>query len=391
MNPAGQSAAFIFWISIALILYTYLLYPLLIAVAARLRSRPVGRRAGHQPMLTVLLAVHNEQEILAQRLQNLLEQDYPPERFDIVAVSDGSTDATAQILEQHGDKPQASSHPKIKSLILPQHAGKAAAINAGMTHATGELVVFADARQQFATDVLSRLAENFADPAVGSASGELVLSGGDGVAEQIGLYWRYEKWIRRNESATGSMLGATGAIYAIRRDLWEPLPPDTILDDFLTPMRIVLKGRRAVFDARAQADDRPSTRAGQEFRRKIRTLAGNYQALACEPALLAPWRNPSTWLRVWSHKLLRLLVPYALLALLASSLLAMGWIYRWAAWGQIFFYGLAALGWLIERLGRPVPLRLVRLAYTFVTLNAAAAGGLWCWLCGRRTRHIWRK
>jgi cellulose synthase/poly-beta-1,6-N-acetylglucosamine synthase-like glycosyltransferase len=402
MNPRGDEvclAAWIFWASLLFIAYTYGAYPLLAAALARLRPRPVRRRRGHQPPLSVVLAVYNEASHLRRRVRNLLDQDYPAERAEVIIASDGSTDETNQIAEG-----LAAENPRVKFVALGQNQGKAAALNAAVAAARGELLVFADARQIFAPDALARLAENFADPAVGSASGELILVGpmgpmspmspmrnDAGVATQIGLYWRYEKWIRRSESTFGSMLGASGAIYAIRRCLWRPLPPDTILDDFLTPMRAVLQGARAVFDGRAMAFDRPSTRAAQELRRKVRTLAGNFQAFAFEPALLSPRRNPATCFQLWSHKLFRLFVPWFLLLALAASIFAAGSLYTAATIVQAIFYGMALAGWSLERAGRPIRWRPVSLAYTFVTLNLAAALAHWP-ACRRRwTRRLWRK
>jgi cellulose synthase/poly-beta-1,6-N-acetylglucosamine synthase-like glycosyltransferase len=376
----------VFWIAIAFIVFTDGLYPLLIAAWARLRPRPVARRAGHAPQLSVVLAVHNEEARLVARLDNLLAQQYPPERLEILVVSDGSTDRTANILEEF-----ARGEPRVRPIVLADHRGKAGALNAGVAAARGELVAFADARQRFAPDALARLAENFADPAVGSASGELVLQGGGpGVAADVGLYWRYEKWIRRNESAAGSMLGATGAIYAVRRALWRPLPPGTLLDDFLAPLRIVRAGWRAVFDARAAALDQPSRRAADEFRRKARTLAGNWQAFGIEPAMLVPWLNSATWFQVWCHKLFRLLVPWALLAAAAASLIAPGAVYTLAVVAQAAFYGAAGVGWALERRGTTVAWRLPSLAWTFVVLNAAAVVGLGFWLGGIDARQMWR-
>jgi cellulose synthase/poly-beta-1,6-N-acetylglucosamine synthase-like glycosyltransferase len=382
-----------------IVAYTYCLYPALIAFWSRFRPRPVRRAAGHEPTVSVVLAVWNEAANLERRVANLLDQHYPPDKLEIVVVSDGSTDATGDVLRRLAD-----GESRLRSLLLSDNAGKAVALNEGVAAASGELIVFADARQTFAPDAIARLAENFADPRVGSASGELELldappdpsaepaaGSGVGVAANVGLYWRYEKWIRRNESAAGSMLGATGAIYAIRRHLYRPLPPGALLDDFLTPMRIVLGGRRAIFDGRAVAADRVSTRAGQEFRRKVRTLAGNFQAVAAEPGLLFPWSNPATWWQLWSHKLLRLLVPWALLALLPATLLAGGPAMGLLAAGQILFYLLALAGWLAERRGRPLMLKPVGLAYTFVVLNLAAAVGLIAWLRDGSGRGVWRK
>jgi cellulose synthase/poly-beta-1,6-N-acetylglucosamine synthase-like glycosyltransferase len=386
-TPSASLAVWVFWLALLGIVYVYFGYPLLIALAARLRPRPVNLRPGHRPAITVAVAAYNEAAHVAARIENLLAQDYPAGLFDILVVSDGSTDGTDDILER-----LAAGQDRLRVLTRRANAGKAAALNDALAAATGELIVFADARQRFAPDVLTRLAENFADPQVGSVSGELILTQGEGsVAAQVGLYWRYEKAIRRAESACGSMLGATGAIYAIRRALWRPLPPGTLLDDFLTPMRIVLRGERAIFDGRARAYDRVSTRAGQEFRRKARTLAGNYQAFAAEPGLLLPWRNPATWFQVCSHKFLRLMVPWALLALLAASLAAPGGFYLLAALAQAAFYGVALAGMSRERAGQPIRWRLAGLAWTFAALNAAAAAGLWIWLRGDAHGRVWKK
>lgn len=405
----------IFALCLGFVIYTYFIYPLLIAAIAQLHPRNRCLAAlppVELPTLSVVVAGFNEAANLPGRVANLLAQDYPAEKFDIILVSDGSTDETPAVIDA-----LATAHPgRIQALPLALNQGKAAALNAGIANARGELIVFADARQRFAPDVLTRLAENFADPEIGSASGELMFTTGDpdqaangecaqhggGVAAQVGLYWKYEKWMRRNESRLDSMLGATGAIYAIRRELYRPLPPGTLLDDFLTPMRIVLKGKRAIFDPRALAWDRPSTRAGQEFARKVRTLAGNYQAFALEPGLLLPWRNPQTWWQVWSHKVFRLWVPFALALMLCSTLALLGHeagagnrteallcLLLLAAQGG--FYGLAAWGWQCEKQGRTMPHKIVSLAYTFSILNLAAALALWNWLRGSDHRGLWRK
>jgi cellulose synthase/poly-beta-1,6-N-acetylglucosamine synthase-like glycosyltransferase len=213
--------------------------------------------------------------------------------------------------------------------------------------------MFADARQAFATDAIAELVANFADPTVGAVTGELVLdceeharASESGVAEAVGLYWRYEKWIRRQESALHSVPGATGAIYAMRRSLWQPLQAGTLLDDVLAPIRVVLQGYRTVFDDAARAYDRVAADADEEQRRKIRTIAGNYQILALEPRLLSPFHNP-VWLQYVSHKIMsRLIVPYALIACFVSSavLASSGAIYAIAFAGQVAFYGLAIYG-----------------------------------------------
>jgi cellulose synthase/poly-beta-1,6-N-acetylglucosamine synthase-like glycosyltransferase len=222
--------------------------------------------------------------------------------------------------------------------------------------AAGEILVFADARQRFARDVLRELVANLEDPRVGGVTGDLILDceetdSGSTIGEGVSLYWKYEKWMRRKESDIWSTLGATGAIYALRRRLWEPLPPDTLLDDVLAPMRAVLAGYRIVFEERARAYDRTSPDATAESRRKVRTLAGNYQVLAQDPRLLLPGVN-RVWLQYLSHKVGRLIVPWALVgAFFASAILApSSWLYATAFGAQVVFYGLAAFGgWLDAR------------------------------------------
>jgi cellulose synthase/poly-beta-1,6-N-acetylglucosamine synthase-like glycosyltransferase len=332
----------VFWISALFVGYVYVGYPLLIALLARFRHAPRKAyfRPGTWPSISIIVAARNEGPRLAGRIRNLLDTFYPGER-EIIVVSDGSTDCTRDALSPF-------SHA-VELIELPA-GGKPQALNAGAAAARGEILVFADARQRFAEDALHELIANFTDENVGGATGELVLDCelGDSastVGEGVGLYWKYEKWQRRSESRLRSTLGATGAIYALRRRLWQPLPTDTLLDDVLAPMRAVLAGYRIVFDERAIAFDRAAPDAAVETRRKTRTLAGNYQILAIEPRLLVPLQNP-VWLQYVSHKVGRLLVPWALVALFVASvaLAGTGAVYTAALVLQLAFYGLAGIG-----------------------------------------------
>jgi poly-beta-1,6-N-acetyl-D-glucosamine synthase len=330
----------VFWGAAFVVVYVYLAYPLLLALWARIAPKPVVHEPATPPV-SIIVAARNEADRLAARIDNLLALDYPKRNVQIVVVSDGSTDATAEVLRRYGRV--------IDTVYLPR-GGKARALNAGVARARHELLVFADVRQRFAPDALRALVAPMADPSVGGVSGELVLdcetgtTGESGIEEGVGGYWRYEKWLRRQESLIGSTMGATGAIYALRRSLWEPLPADTILDDVLAPMRAVLASTRVVFAAGARAFDN-AVSAPAELRRKIRTLAGNYQILWLEPRLLAPWSNP-VWLQYLSHKVGRLVVPWALVALVVSSgaLASDSLFYAAAFAGQIAFYGLAMYG-----------------------------------------------
>ncbi len=343
----------LFWASVLIIGYVYAGYPLLLALRARAAGRLPRKRSladtGGWPAISIILAARNEAARLPARIDNLLALSYDGPR-ELIVVSDGSTDGTAAALERFGGR---------ITLVEIDPSGKPAALNAGVAAASGEILVFADARQRFAGDALKHLVANLADPEVGGATGELVLdceeaedrNAGSTIGEGVGLYWKYEKWLRRNESLVWSTLGATGAIYALRRSLWRPLPPVTLLDDVLAPMRAVLDGQRIVFDDEARAYDRVAPDAAAESKRKKRTLAGNYQILALEPRLLLPVVNP-VWWQYASHKIGRLLVPWALLLAMVTSaiLLPTSWVYVLAFLAQLGFYSLAALGaWLDRR------------------------------------------
>ena len=340
----------LFWLSAGLIVYVYAGYPVLLAVWARVVTWVgAGDRAEEVPLatsaplahVTVIIAARNEARCLPARIENLLACDYPRDRFQIVVASDGSTDNTIDALAPYGSA--------VELIMLPV-GGKARALNAAVARARNPVLVFADARQRFAPDTIRRLVRHFDDATVGAVSGELVLDcehgqGDSTVGDGIGAYWKYEKWLRRREAIVGSTLGVTGAVYAMRRDLWRPLPPDTILDDVLGPMRIVLRRYRVLFDATALAFDEAAKDVNAETQRKVRTLAGNFQLLALEPRLLVPVLNP-VWIQFMSHKMGRLAVPYALLAVLASSiwLASTSWIYAAALAAQLAFYGLAVYG-----------------------------------------------
>ena len=233
------------------------------------------------------MAVRNGENDLARKLQNLQELDYPADLVEIVVVSDGSTDRTNEILGNF-----ASS--SLRSILLPEHVGKAEALNRAVEISSGDIVVFMDVRQRVAIDSVRRLVENFADARVGCVSGELVLSDGEESTQRgVGSYWKIEKSIRQWESASGSTVGATGAIYAVRRSLVPQLPAGLILDDVFIPMEVARRGARVIFEPRALAWDHLPARPKQEFRRKVRTLFGNYQLLRVCPWLLSATESAS--------------------------------------------------------------------------------------------------
>jgi cellulose synthase/poly-beta-1,6-N-acetylglucosamine synthase-like glycosyltransferase len=317
-----------------------------------------------------VLAARNEAANLPAKIANLRRLHYPPELVQVVVVSDGSTDETADILRREG--------AAIVPVLLEQSQGKAAALNEAVKQASGELLFFQDARQQVDPEALRELSQCFADPSVGAASGELVLKSVDGTPSSLGLYWTIEKAVRKLEAASDSVVGVTGAIYAVRRELYTAIPEGTILDDVLIPMHIARQGYRVVFQSTAMAYDRIFPEKGREFARKVRTLTGNYQLLRLAPWLLSA-KNPLLF-RFVSHKLLRLLVPLMLLLMLITSAAAQGPFYRAAFWCQVVFYALAILGMVSPAARRLKP---VAVAGTFVMLNAAAAVAFYNFVVGK--------
>jgi len=369
----------IFWGSGAVIAYTYFGYGGWLWLRGRWRRKEVAR-GPYSPFVSVVMVIQNEERVLERKLENLLTLDYPAELTQLVVVSDGSTDRTEAILHEY------ASNPRVNVLLNQLSRGKASGINDALELAQGDVVVFTDARQRIEPSALRQLLENFSDPEVGCASGELMLgdlkTGEPG--EGLGLYWKIEKRIRELESASGSVVGATGAFYAIRRDLFTPLPPGTILDDVYLPMQVARQEFRIVFDPRARAWDSADRGTGREFARKVRTLSGNYQLLQLAPWLLTS-ANPIRFEFV-SHKLLRLAAPFVLASLLVASLALDAPVYRLALALQAGFYGSSLLA--IARLKTGPVARLADAALTFVVLNTAAVVAFGNFVSGRKAAWI---
>ncbi|MCX6620789.1 MAG: glycosyltransferase family 2 protein, partial [Acidobacteria bacterium] len=285
--------------------------------------------------------MHNERMNVQCKMQNCFELDYPRARLQLIVSLDAPTDGTEALVRDYADQ-------GVEVVYSPEHRGKAEALNRGVAIATGEVLLFADARQQFEKRAVRELVANFADSSVGAVSGELMLldEHGKETSDAVGVYWRYEKGLRAMESDIHSVPGATGAIYAIRRELFSPLSKETILDDVVIPMKIVLAGKRVIFEPAARAFEIGSRSTKSEYERKTRTLEGNYQLFAQMPELLAPWRNP-IFVQVVSHKLGRLIVPYCLLALFISNLFLLHGPYLVVLFLQVLWYALAGAGWLV--------------------------------------------
>jgi cellulose synthase/poly-beta-1,6-N-acetylglucosamine synthase-like glycosyltransferase len=378
------SIVWLSWGSLALVVYSYVGYPLLLGVCARLSTRRGGGPAPNDgpensPSVSVLLPAFNAEGVLAAKLESLLAQEYPADQIEVLVYCDGCTDGTEGIARAFSARPEAGG--RIRVFASPERRGKPWALNQLAREAKGELLLLNDARQPLSPNSARALTAHMADPRVGCATGRLVLRGDAG----SGVYWRYEDWIRAQESLFRGVVGMTGAIAMMRRADFAELPEDLLLDDVWMPMRLVLLGKRVVSVREAEAYD-VAQADENEFRRKVRTLAGNYQLFALLPALLLPGRNP-LWLETFSHKILRLLVPWFLLLLLTTSLAAtllQSGTPRSAAGAlfaaQVVFY-LAAL---VGRRGG----RLAGVARTFLVLNAAAALAPWRYITGSQ-RVTW--
>src|SRR5438309_1845464 len=295
---------FTFWASLAFVAYTYLGYPLWLYLLALWKPKTV-RKANILPSVSIVMAAHNEGAVLLGKLRNLAALNYPPESLEIVVASDGSSDATNQILKEQ-------SSERVIPVICAVQQGKAAALTQAIAVSKGEIVVFVDARQMVEPEALRVLVSNFGDSEVGCVSGELMLGNLGNSPINLGHYWNIEKKIRQWEATSGSTVGATGAFYAIRRELLPEIPAGMILDDVYIPMHAA-RSSRVVFEPDARVwDAHSATRV--EFSRKVRTLSGNYQLIQLAPWMIT-YSNPIL-LNFVSHKLFRLLVPFALLLML---------------------------------------------------------------------------
>lgn len=363
----------LFWGSALLIVYAYLGYPALLYLRSRWKPLAI-RQASALPPISVVMAVHNEAKVLPAKLENLSQLDYPPERVEVIVASDGSSDETNGIL-------RAWQGERRRAIILPANEGKAVALNCAVEAAACEMLVFTDARQLIDRNALRHLVQNFEDPRVACVSGELILSepGPGSSSAGLGLYWEFEKKVRQWESATGSVVGVTGALYAARKQFVPSLPAGTILDDVYIPVHAAGRGKRVLFEGRALSYDRLAD-SRREFWRKVRTLAGNYQLLQLAPWLLTT-SNPIRF-RFVSHKLARLLVPFALLGVLVSSAFLNSPLYRLALAGELALCLGAVLGAIRLPLGflsRPG-----NACTAFLVLNAAAVVAFAYFVTGRR-------
>ena len=367
-----SASVFVAGVALLFLAYTYFGYPLLLAMLARFLPWRPTPDPSWEPRVTICVAAYNAEAYIDAKLRSLVALDYPPDKVEILVYSDGSTDGTDGIVSRWEQR-----DPRVRLLRGGVRMGKPTGLNRMREEAVGEALVITDARQIIDPRALRVLLSFLADPKVGCVTGNLLLEGGAG----SGMYWRYENWIRKQESRFRSVTGMTGPLSALRRCHLEPLPADIILDDVWIPMKLRLRGLRILLAENAIARDQAFPDA-REFRRKVRTLAGNYQIFWRMPRLLIPFLNPS-WFETISHKVARLVCPWLLLVLFVACVIGEvevatppteRYILGGLLAGQMGFYALALLGGRVGKVGN--------LARTFSVLNAAAIVGLWRFVTG---------
>lgn len=386
MNPTEIAATALLWTCLALVVYGYAGYPVLIRLASKWLGRtpipPEWPDDAEWPSVALLIAAHNEEAVIDARIRDALAADYPRDRFEVVIGSDGSTDATAAIVGRYAGQ-------GVRLLDFAENRGKAVVLNDAMAEIDAEIVVLSDANTDTDPGAIRRLVRWFRDPSVGVVCGRLVLVDPATGRNADGLYWKYETFLKKCEARLGALLGSNGAIYAIRRDRYVPIPPGTIIDDFVIPLLSRLRhGGRILYDAEAVATEETPADVRDEFRRRARIGAGGFQSLP----LLWPLMSPRFgWLAFAfvSHKLLRWLGPFFLIgALLANLALLAHTPYRALLAAQLAFYGLsAAIPWLPAGLQSLKPLRLMGM---FTSMNLALLVGFWRWASGKQ-RGTWKR
>jgi cellulose synthase/poly-beta-1,6-N-acetylglucosamine synthase-like glycosyltransferase len=358
----------VFWAAWSLILYTYVLFPLILALCAR-RARPKETATDTPPVelprVAMVVAAFNEARVIANKLTNTWSLDYPADRFQLVVGSDGSSDGTVEILN-------GCRHPRLRVRNYLERRGKISVLNDLIRETDAEIVVMSDANTMFSPDALRLLVSHFRDASVGCVSGELSLEQEGGVSGE-GLYWKYEGWIKRSESRLGFLIGCNGGIYALRRALYRCLPPSTIVEDFVLSMRVLEQGYRVLFEPQARATEPAAPSARAEMVRKVRIGAGGFQALGLTYPMLHP-RHGVCAFAFWGHKVFRWCVPLLLVAALAANVALVG------AGAYHLLLGLQAAGAIVagwaynERAGARFPKWIRPISYFYLMNYALLCG-----------------
>lgn len=377
----------VFWTSLFLVFYTYLGYGMVLialVLVKRLFRKP-GPVPAFYPELTLVVPAYNEADCIGEKVANSFALHYPSEKIRYLFISDGSTDGTTEIL---------SATPGIRLIADPERRGKIERLNQAMTEVDTPVVVFSDASTMLHPDALGQLVRYFADPEVGAVAGEKRVradrsAGAAGAGE--GIYWKYESLLKRLDSELKTVVGADGGLFSMRTDLYEPVEKDTVLDDFMISMRLTAKSYRVVYEPAAFALESPSFSVKEEMKRKIRICAGGFQSMGRLSALLNPFRYGLLTFQYVSHRVMRWTVaPLCLLLLLVTSLALYPTspFYRAVVFGQVFFYLLAGIGFLLE--SRRVRVKAFFIPFYFSFMNFSVFLGLARYLQNSQSQ-LWEK
>jgi len=354
-----------FWVMVAAIGYTYAGYSLSIFLLAQLVRRPL-RRAPIEPRVTYLITAYNEEKNIQTKLEQVLSLDYPHDKLEIIVASDGSTDRTDDLVRQF-------AHRQVRLVRVEGRVGKTETQNRAVREAMGDVIIFSDATTLYEKSAIRNIVRNYADPGVGAVSGRYEYRNPTGAPIGFGsiLFWKYENLIKTLQTRIRTITGCCGCIYSVRRDLYEPLPPD-IISDLVEPLKILEKGYRIVFEPEAIAYEETTEKTTEEFNMRVRVVTRGMRGLWYMRKLFNPLRYGFVSLQLLSHKVLRWLVPVFLFVLLVSNfwLLDSSWFYTAAFALQLAFYGIALVGFLAERMN--IAFKLLTLPLYFLTVNAAA-------------------
>jgi len=377
----------IFWLSLFLVTYTYLLYAVLIWIWMRLRGqKPTIPDSTFQPKVSILVACYNEASFIRQKLDNLLNIEYPEAQLEIVFVTDGSTDETVTLAASF-----AREHSQVSHYHSDERRGKQHAVDRVIPLLKGDIVVFNDCNTLVNKQALQKIVRHFANHKVGVVTGEkkiLVKERDQVVSSGEGLYWKYESFLKRMDAAFYSAVGSPGELFAIRRSLYGPVPSDISIEDFYLSVQIVLKGYLNIYEPEAYAGELASLSLTDEFKRKRRIATGAFRTVFRLREIYSLKHLRFLFLYI-SHRVMRwTAAPVALLSLLVSSVLAQGVIYELFFWLQIAFYALALIGWLTSRF--KTRMKLFYIPFYFVFMNTALAFGFFDFL-RKRNNVVWEK
>ena len=365
-----------FWVCIAVIIYTYLGYGLVLYIILKIKALIFGKKTpipiGYTPTVTVVVAAYNEAYCIEEKIINTLALNYPKDKINFIFITDGSTDNTPNIV---------AKYPSILGMHEPGRSGKIAAVHRAMSKVQTEIVVFTDANTMLNSDAILLMCRHYKDEKVGAIAGEKrvqITETSDATAGE-GFYWKYESKLKKWDSELYSVVGAAGELFSIRTALYEPVAPDTILDDFMISMNIALKGYKIIYEPEAYASELASANTGEELKRKIRIAAGGVQSTIRLKSLLLPFKQPILSFEFISHRILRWVVtPYMMIIAFIINIWlvsdnGLNNIYGMMLLGQLFFYSAALMGWIMEQ--RQLKIKIFFIPYYFCLMNYAVIAG----------------